>query len=109
MSNDTNNVDEPASIDDIEAVRLMPGMFIGGRDQRALHTAILNLIGRAVYEASVHSNKRISVIIEPGNIVRVTDNGLGIPVFPDHLGDTTSIEAHDSLDKMGKKRISGRY
>ncbi|MHB8624575.1 MAG: DNA topoisomerase IV subunit B family protein [Aggregatilineales bacterium] len=83
MDSNTNNADDLRVLSSVEAVRTMPGMYIGGTNQRALHAVVWCLIGHALHESSLGLGNQISVTIEPENIVRVTDDGLGLPLTPD--------------------------
>ena len=85
-------MDEIRILEGSDAIRVMPGMYIGGTDQEALHRAVLNLIGFAIIEASVKSDARISVTLKPGNIVQIVDNGFGIPTHLDQWTKTPIVE-----------------
>jgi len=64
----------------LEAVRKRPGMYIGSTGPDGLHHLVYEVIDNSIDEAMAGYCDTISIVIEKENIMRIEDNGRGIPV-----------------------------
>ena len=67
-------------LEGLEPVRLRPGMYIGGTDDRALHHLFAEVIDNSMDEAVAGHATRISIELDAQGYLSVSDNGRGIPV-----------------------------
>ncbi len=80
-------------LDEIQAVRLRPGMYIGDTGRQGLHQLLYEVVYNSIDEAMAGFCNQIKVTIHPDNSVTVVDNGRGIPTDTIPGLDITALEA----------------
>ncbi len=80
--NDGYSAKDIEVLEGLEPVRLRPGMYIGGTDDRALHHLFAEVIDNSMDEAVAGHASRIEVELDTDGFLSITDNGRGIPVDP---------------------------
>jgi len=80
-------------LDEIEAVRLRPGMYIGGTGHEGLQHLLYEIVYNSIDEAMAGFCDCIEVIIHEDNSITASDNGRGIPTETLPTADITALEA----------------
>lgn len=96
-------------LEGLEAVRKRPGMYIGGTGIAGLHHLIWEIVDNAIDEAMAGYADRIVVQLLPDNVVRIRDNGRGIPVEVHKATKKSTLETVLTTLHAGGKFGGGGY
>ena len=96
-------------LEGLEAVRMRPGMYIGSTSSSGLHHLVYEIVDNAIDEALAGYCNHIQVVIEEGNVIKVSDNGRGIPVDIQEQTGKPALEVVYTVLHAGGKFGGGGY
>ena len=91
-------------LEGLEPVRLRPGMYIGGTDEKAVHHLPIEIMDNSIDEAVAGFAKKITVNLIDSKTIEITDDGRGIPVdeHPKYPGKSALEVILTTLHSGGK-------
>ena len=91
-------------LEGLEPVRLRPGMYIGGTDEKAWHHLPIEIMDNSIDEAVAGFAKKICVNLIDSKTIEITDDGRGIPVdeHPKYPGKSALEVILTTLHSGGK-------
>jgi len=96
-------------LEGLEAVRVRPGMYIGGTDQAALHHCLYEIVDNSVDEALAGYCTEIYITLHQDGSTTVEDNGRGIPTGIVEKTGLSGVETVFSILHSGGKFGGGGY
>ena len=115
MSKDKNlkvngySADQITVLEGLDPVRKRPGMYIGSTSATGLHHLIWEVVDNCIDEAMAGYANEISVTLLKDGMVRVEDNGRGIPVEKHKVTGVSALESVLTKLHAGGKFGEGGY
>ena len=101
--------DDIQVLEGLEAVRKRPGMYIGSTSEKGLHHLVWEIVDNSIDEALAGFASDIEISIEKGDIIRVSDNGRGMPTGIVEKSGISGVETIFTILHAGGKFGGGAY
>src|SRR3989344_9386761 len=103
------DADDILVLEGLEPVRKRPGMYIGSTGADGLHHLLVEIFDNSRDEAMNGACDEIEVALLPDGVVRVADNGAGIPVSIHKKTKVSALETVMTTLHAGGKFEGGGY
>ena len=92
ITNDRYSAEEIQVLEGLEAVRKRPGMYIGSTDLPGLHHLVYEAVDNSIDESMAGYCDKILLEIMPEQVIRISDNGRGIPIDDHPKFNVSTVE-----------------
>ena len=96
-------------LDGLEAVRKRPGMYIASTSEKGLHHLVWEIVDNGIDEAMAGYATTIRVTVDKDNIIKVEDDGRGMPTGINAKTGKSTIETIFTVLHAGGKFGGGAY
>ena len=96
-------------LEGLEAVRKVPGMYIGSTSESGLHHLVYEIVDNSIDEALAGYCDEVAVTVNADGTITVTDNGRGIPVDVQPQTGLPALEVVFTVLHAGGKFGGGGY
>lgn len=109
IKKDSYGADSITILEGLDPVRKRPGMYIGSTSANGLHHLIWEVVDNSIDEAMAGFATEVFITLTENGMVRVDDNGRGIPVDKHKVSGVSALETVLTKLHAGGKFGGGGY